>query len=179
MNQRAVPIVPPRVDFLDPRTGKISREWYRFLLGQFILTGSGSSDLTLVDLQLAPPNQVDVQLSRGFEELRSEPPDRAEIQGLFQSMDFGVAPQPVQQATGSPLPPRVITVGASPFIVVNTSASMSDVIVSGSGVTALEFSRDGVTWFGTGSFYGMFALSPLDMLRVTYAVAPLMTLIPR
>jgi len=201
MNQKAAPIVPPRVDFLDPRTGKISREWYRFLLGQFILTGSGSSDLTLVDLQLGPPNQVDVQvLSQQFDGLRSEPPDRSEIQELFQRLrdlqsvppnqvdtqilsqqfdEFRVAPQPVQQATGSLLPPRTIAVGASPFIVVNTSATISDVVVSGGGVTALDFSRDGVTWFSTGSFYGMFALSSLDSIRVTYTVAPLMTLIPR
>lgn len=201
MNQRAAPIVPPRVDFLDPRTGKISREWYRFLLGQFILTGSGSSDLTLVDLQVSPSNQVDIQmLSRQFEELQSGPSDRSEIQGLSQRLqdlqlassnqtdsqmlsrqfeEFRVAPQPVEQAIGSPLSPRVITVGASPFVVVNTSAAMSDIIVSGSGITALDFSRDGVTWFSTGSFYGMFALSSFDSLRVTYTVAPLMTLIPR
>ena len=201
MNQRAAPIVPPRVDFLDPRTGKISREWYRFLLGQFILTGSGSSDLTLVDLQVSPSNQVDIQmLSRQFEELQSGPSDRSEIQGLSQRLqdlqlassnqtdsqmlsrqfeEFRVAPQPVEQAIGSPLSPRVIAVGASPFVVVNTSAAMSDIIVSGSGITALDFSRDGVTWFSTGSFYGMFALSSFDSLRVTYTVAPLMTLIPR
>lgn len=36
-------ITPPRVDFLDPRTGKISREWYMFLLSLFNLTGGGTT----------------------------------------------------------------------------------------------------------------------------------------
>ncbi|KKN66537.1 hypothetical protein LCGC14_0470710 [marine sediment metagenome] len=34
-------IVPPRVPFNDPRTGLISREWYRFFLSLFHSTGSG------------------------------------------------------------------------------------------------------------------------------------------
>jgi hypothetical protein len=47
-------ITAPRVPFLDERTGLISREWYRFLLNLFTLTGGGSNDTTLLDLQLGP-----------------------------------------------------------------------------------------------------------------------------
>jgi len=47
-------ITPPRVPFTDERTGLISREWYRFLLNLFTLTGSGQSAATLEDLQLVP-----------------------------------------------------------------------------------------------------------------------------
>jgi hypothetical protein len=47
-------ITPPRVPFVDDRTGLISREWYRFLLNLFTLTGSGQSAATLEDLQLVP-----------------------------------------------------------------------------------------------------------------------------
>lgn len=47
-------ITPPRVPFTDERTGLISREWYRFLLNLFTLTGSGQSAATLEDLQLSP-----------------------------------------------------------------------------------------------------------------------------
>ena len=47
-------ITAPRVPFLDERTGLISREWYRFLLNLFTLTGSGSNSTTLLDLQLGP-----------------------------------------------------------------------------------------------------------------------------
>jgi len=52
-------IPPPRVPLIDDRTGLMSREWYRFFLSLFRLTGSGSNDLTLSDLQLAPQAQVD------------------------------------------------------------------------------------------------------------------------
>ena len=46
-------ITPPRVPFLDERTGLITREWYRFLLNMFIKV-QGSA-ISLDDLQVAPP----------------------------------------------------------------------------------------------------------------------------
>ena len=48
-------ITPPRVPLIDRRTGLISREWYRFFLNQFKLTGSGANPTSLLDLQKAPP----------------------------------------------------------------------------------------------------------------------------
>lgn len=47
-------ITPPRVPFIDERTGAVSREWYRFLLSLFQLTGSGTSNFSLTDLQVTP-----------------------------------------------------------------------------------------------------------------------------
>lgn len=44
-----------RVEFIDPRTGLMSREWYRFFLNMFNLTGGGNNQTSLDDLQLAPP----------------------------------------------------------------------------------------------------------------------------
>tara|TARA_R110000868_G_scaffold20415_1_gene86409 strand:+ start:657 stop:2279 length:1623 start_codon:yes stop_codon:yes gene_type:complete len=35
-------ITPPRVPFLDAKSGLISREWYRFLLNLFTITGTGT-----------------------------------------------------------------------------------------------------------------------------------------
>lgn len=49
-------IPAPRVAFVDPRTGHISREWYRWLLNLFTLTGGGQNVTTLTDLQLGPPD---------------------------------------------------------------------------------------------------------------------------
>lgn len=37
-----LPIVAPRVPLTDPRTGLISREWYRFLMDQSTLTGGSA-----------------------------------------------------------------------------------------------------------------------------------------
>jgi hypothetical protein len=45
-----------RVPFIDPNTGLISREWYRFLLNLFTLTGSGNNQITLDDVQVGPPS---------------------------------------------------------------------------------------------------------------------------
>ena len=50
-------IPAPRVSLIDERTGTISREWYRFLLNLFVLTGSGSNPTSLEDLQVGPPTQ--------------------------------------------------------------------------------------------------------------------------
>jgi hypothetical protein len=49
-------IPPDRVPFLDERTGLVSREWYRFLYNQFILTGAGGNPVSLSDLQKGPPS---------------------------------------------------------------------------------------------------------------------------
>ena len=45
-----------RVEFIDPRTGLMSREWYRFFLNLFTLTGGGNNQTSLDDLQLGPPS---------------------------------------------------------------------------------------------------------------------------
>jgi hypothetical protein len=50
-------ITPPRVPLTDQRTGLISREWYRFFLSLFTLTGGGSNTASLTDLQVGPPVQ--------------------------------------------------------------------------------------------------------------------------
>ena len=46
-----------RVDFIDKRTGMISREWYRFFLNLFNLAGGGGNQTSLDDLQIGPPPQ--------------------------------------------------------------------------------------------------------------------------
>lgn len=48
-----VPITPPRVAFIDPRSGTVSREWYMFFLSLFQLTGGSS--VSLDDVQKGPP----------------------------------------------------------------------------------------------------------------------------
>jgi hypothetical protein len=50
-------IPAPRVPFIDDRTGLMSREWYRFFLNLFVLTGSGGNDATIADLLIAPQTQ--------------------------------------------------------------------------------------------------------------------------
>lgn len=47
-------IPAPRVDFIDKRTGLMSREWYRFFVNIYNLTGGGTSQASIDDLQLTP-----------------------------------------------------------------------------------------------------------------------------
>jgi hypothetical protein len=66
-------IPAPRTPLTDPVTGLLSREWYRFFLNLFILTGSGSNPISLEDLQIGPPfatvdeitNSTDIKI-QGF-----------------------------------------------------------------------------------------------------------------
>lgn len=153
-----------RVELIDPRTQLISREWYRFFFNLFQLTGNGSSDVTLEDLQLVP---VPTDASTQVDALRTE---------------LGVGPPtipPPQSYTNFQAQPSVIVLGPSPYTYINNTGYPADIIVSGGGVSLLEFSRNGATFFSTGSFYGMFTLSPYDRLRVTYQTPPQMTLVPR
>jgi hypothetical protein len=76
-------------------------------------------------------------------------------------------------------PPTPVVASGSPFLYTNADTYTVDLMVSGGGVSKLEFSRDGVVFYDTGSYYGMFTLSPSDMLRVTYTQTPILTLIPR
>jgi len=66
-------IPAPRTPLTDPVTGLLSREWYRFFLNLFDLTGGGTNPTTLEDLQIGPPfatvdeitNSTDIKI-QGF-----------------------------------------------------------------------------------------------------------------
>ncbi|HPP71119.1 MAG TPA: hypothetical protein PLK95_10405, partial [Pseudothermotoga sp.] len=48
-----VPLTPPRVPLVDPRTGTVSREWYMFFLS--MQTSTKESSVSLDDMQKGPP----------------------------------------------------------------------------------------------------------------------------
>lgn len=54
-----------RVEIIDPRTGMVSREWYRFFLNLFTLVGNGGNQTSLDDLQLGPPPSGEVSTGGG------------------------------------------------------------------------------------------------------------------
>ena len=70
-NPLNVPITPPRVNFIDPRTGNVSREWYMFFLSLFTL--SGGSSVSLDDVQKGPPmltvDEINVIVDKASENL--------------------------------------------------------------------------------------------------------------
>lgn len=61
-------IPAPRVEFIDRRTGLMAREWYRFFLNLFTLTGSGQAPPTPVeDVLVGPPTQDLSMIYSGIE----------------------------------------------------------------------------------------------------------------
>jgi hypothetical protein len=64
-----------RVPIIDETTGLMSREWYRFFVNIFTLTGDGSNTFSLSDLQVGPP-----------------PVDTSAVNAVFTSSTAGLAP---------------------------------------------------------------------------------------
>lgn len=64
-----------RVPVLEPGTSIMSREWYRFLFNQFGQTGSGTTDVSLSDLALAPFSDAETEAALGL--------IRDDVQGLL------------------------------------------------------------------------------------------------
>jgi len=53
-------IPAPRVPFIDQRTGLMAREWYRFFLNLFTLTGSGTEPPDVTDDPFLGPPETDI-----------------------------------------------------------------------------------------------------------------------
>lgn len=173
-------ITPPRVPLVDPRTGQMDRAWYLFFYNLFNGLGVNTTDLSSLQIQpladdlVADPASTVSSLPYTSTNLADLVELQSTVDGLLQT------PVPVDVLQSSAqVPPSTITVTGSPFTYQNTTTFPTDVIVQGGTVSKVEFSRDGTTWYDTGVVAGMFGLSPSDRLRVTYTVAPTMTLIPR
>lgn len=78
-------------------------------------------------------------------------------------------------ASHDPSPTHAITPTGSPFVYQNSGIWPENVIVTGGTVTAIAFSRDGVSYMPTGILGGTLMLGPKDYIKVTYLVAPTMT----
>ena len=198
------PITPPRVAVLDPRTGLISREWYMFFLSLFRTAEGAVNADTNGPTTISLVASLDAAIDRLQQETQTLPVSVFEqVQPLLDALalelqsrslsiieqiqpdlddlaqQIGTMPRVDAEVSARFILPSSITVGASPYTYQNTNTYTADIIVSGGGVSLLEFSRNGTAFFNTGSFYGMFTLSPYDLLRVTYTLAPTMTIIPR
>ena len=95
-------IPAPRVPIIDPRTGEISREWYRFFENLFLLTGAGSNPQSLNDLQKGPRgasvDEIGAIIDKKSEDLSPANQDvSAQIAKALQ--DLSTAPQPRESNT--------------------------------------------------------------------------------
>lgn len=123
-----------------------------------------------INFSLPPPRQPVATLVRDEEGRTSYIIDRTWYRyflSLFQATGSG-------QAGGGP--PVAVTPTPSPFTY--TATASGTLIISDGGISNVEFSRNGTTFYTTGSFRGMFPLSNGDRMRVTYQSAPTMTFVP-
>jgi len=137
---------------------------------------------------LGAVNSVSAQVQALLDTLEREPPARniADLEALLLSalppvpepIYMGDTAPPVVMPASASLAPIAVTPGASPYTFTNDTGYAADMIISIGTVTLVEFGRAGV-FTNTGVVAGMFRLSPFDSIRVTYAVAPTMTLITR
>lgn len=114
-NPLNVPITPPRVAFIDPRSGTVSREWYMFLLSLFTLTGG--STVSLDDVQKGPPmltvDEINVIVDKASENLRpsteSTVEQIAELRKQIQMLavqpqfDYGVITAAINSLSSAPV----------------------------------------------------------------------------
>ena len=78
-----------------------------------------------------------------------------------------------------PTNPAPVPLTGSPLVYGNTTDRPVDIMISGGGVIKVEFQRGTGTKYNTGSYYGMFGLSPGDALTITYSGTPTITAISR
>lgn len=91
-------LTPPRVPLVD-ENGFITREWYRFLFNQYILTGSGSNDISLPALSITPLPQPSEPLVSPEQAVLAAPTSDAllsqiaELQKQLDALKLQVYPQ--------------------------------------------------------------------------------------
>lgn len=97
-------IPAPRVEVIDPRTGLMSREWYRFFFNLFTLSGSGSNTTSLQDLQLGPPSETETvaDLTTNFAGFQTAPSNTAQEAQIaeIQKQIYGLLTQPSYAPNG-------------------------------------------------------------------------------
>lgn len=70
------------------------------------------------------------------------------------------------------------TVGASPWVYQANYSGDSRMTISGGTISALEISKDGVTYYPINPSTGLLQMSQGEFMRVTYSVAPSINIIP-
>ena len=166
MTQNITNIPAPRVPFIDERTGLIAREWFRFLNNQFQLTGGGTTQTSIADLELTP------SLSSTVED--EVPVLRSEIDGLLKA-PTRYEPNPVNYGqfydTTTQTAAAINTAYATTF---NTSSNRYGVYIDPANTSHIKVTRPAVynvqfstqldkTSGGTGLFWTWFRINGVDI----------------
>lgn len=126
-------LTPPRVELIDPRTGAISREWYRFFLSLLSATQTNQQETGTAPDTSALLASYDATLADLAQEVQAAPDVSSAVSSLSEKVDD------LSQAFGVTPPPLFGTV--------------TSVDVSG-GATGLTFSGGPITTSGTITMAG-------------------------
>jgi len=163
-------IPAPRVPFIDERTGLMAREWYRFFLNMFVLTGSGSNPTTLDELQLGPAIQPTLGVtsvtgsppvvsSGGLTPVISMPAATTSVDGYLTSIDWNTfnnkgTVTSVSVVSSNGLAGSVATATTTPAITLSTTITG---VLKGNGL-AISAATSGTDYApatsGTSILYG-------------------------
>lgn len=183
----------PMVD----QNGMLTTPWLQFFIQLYNRTGGSIPDLPSdgsLQALLTASSSDEGAVSRsddrsllGF--MASEPsPSKREISLPIETVQNGnylrqavllgmaLATQGAPGDTARSFATQSITIGASPYSYSAPSNGM--VIITGGTVSALEFSRNGTTFFGAGFVSGIIPVRKRDITRITYTVAPVATFVP-
>ena len=125
----------------------------------------------------APVGKAPLKFTSGTNQTTAEA-GTVEYNNAFFATPSDATRRPIK-LSNSAVAPSNITVTASPMTYQNTTGYDADIIISGGILTIIEFTRDNATFYTAGFLAGVLKLSPNDRVRVTYTVAPTMTLVPR
>jgi hypothetical protein len=140
-------IPAPRVDFIDKRTGLMSREWYRFFVNIYNIAGGGSSAVSLADLQVSQIGGVSfdsvAEMMKTLQDLEIQPPvvpSTATTYSVFTSTTNGLTPASgggttnYLRADGTwAVPP-----GTASISFANPTANVGPTATNGTAVTAMR-----------------------------------------
>ena len=161
-------ITPPRVEFLDQRTGAISREWYRFLLSLL------DSAQTSQDASTLPPdtNALVASYSQMIDTLeqdtQSQPPgasasDVAVTQTQVQDLAAALPPDP--QTYMQPVWSAIQDLNLTPSVIVPVSGGGSGTVTCvafSGGTTGLTVTGSPITSSGTITLAGNLSVNNLN-----------------
>ena len=143
-------ITPPRVPLVDPRTGIISREWYRFFLNLFTLTyentGGSTNDFALAPLPVDYSDVIDTTIN-GLEVAPAPVDYTAEINAVKLDAEIGTQPPVIfgtlaYQNSENAFVTRLNTVSA-------TTGARNGTLAEDSGFITMLGTNGAITGIGT------------------------------
>lgn len=146
-------ITPPRVPIIDERTGLISREWYRFFVNMFNLTGGGQNTTSLTDIQVGPMSAADEALSEIYGSIQGL--QIAPVYREFQQLHYGAFYDTTTQTAAAINTAYPITYNNTSLIDgVTLGSPTSRVYVHEAGIYNFQFSAQLVKTTGSaGNIY--------------------------